>query len=74
MVVSITVELPDGEIALLKQLTHLENDADAVIAAARAFLRVSRLRELKGVCGKVEFDETWLENLELTKQNFPDDG
>ena len=49
---SINIELPAQEIAALKQLTKLENDADAVIKAAREFLRISRLRELKAVSGK----------------------
>jgi hypothetical protein len=54
--VSITIEMPAEEIAALKQLTGLEDDAKAIIQAAREFLRLSRLRELKAASGKVEFD------------------
>jgi hypothetical protein len=56
---SITIELTAQEIAALRQLTKLENDAEAVIKAAREFLRMSRLRELKAASGKVEFDANW---------------
>ena len=70
---SITVELTPQEIAALKQATKRHNDADAVTQAAREFLRLSRLRELKAVSGKVEFDENWpqLEQLELDEPGFP---
>jgi hypothetical protein len=71
--VSIMIEMPAQEIAALKQLTRLENDAEAIIQAAREFLRLSRLRELKAASGKVEFEVNWqaLEDLELREPNFP---
>jgi hypothetical protein len=71
--VSITIELPAQELAALKQITKLENDAEAVVKAAREFLRLSRLRELKAVSGKVEFEANWeeLEGLELGESGFP---
>jgi hypothetical protein len=71
--VSINIELPAQEIAALKQITKLENDAEAVIKAAREFLRLHRLRELKAVSGKVEFEANWqeLEELELGESDFP---
>jgi hypothetical protein len=70
---SINIELTVQEIAALKRLTKLENDAEAVTKAAREFLRLSRLRELKAVSGKVEFEDNWqaLEELELTESDFP---
>ena len=70
---SITIEMTPQEIAALKQVTKLDNDADAVLQAAREFLRLSRLRELKAVSGKVEFDPNWqqLEELELNESGFP---
>lgn len=70
---SISIELTAQEIAALKQATQLENDADAVAKAAREFLRHSRLRELKAVSGKVEFDSHWeeLEGLERGESGFP---
>jgi hypothetical protein len=71
--VSITVELTPQELAALKLATRRDNDADAVIQAAREFLRLSRLRELKAVSGKVDFDANWqeLEDLELGETGFP---
>lgn len=70
---SITIELMDQELAALRQLTHMENDAAAVAKAAREFLRLSRLRELKAVSGRVEFEDTWqeLEQRELGEAGFP---
>jgi hypothetical protein len=71
--VRINIELTAQEIAALKQITKLENDAEAVSKAAREFLRLSRLRELKAVSGKVEFEANWeqLEELELGESGFP---
>ncbi len=70
---SITIELTSQEIAALKQLTKLDNDAEAISKAAREFLRLGRLRELKAVSGKVEFEVNWqeLERLELAEPDFP---
>jgi hypothetical protein len=64
---SITIELLPQELAALKQITKLDDAAEAVLQAAREFLRVSRLRELKQASGTVEFDNNWkeLEQLEL---------
>ena len=63
---SIIIDLTAQEVAALKQLTKLEDDAEAIAQAAREFLRLSRLRELKTVSGKVEFESNWqeLERLE----------
>jgi hypothetical protein len=70
---SILVNLPEQEVAALRQLTRLENDAEAVKRAVQEFLRLSRLRELKAVSGKVEFQDNWreLEELELAETDFP---
>ena len=70
---TIAIELTAQEIAALKQFTKLDNDAEAVAKAAREFLRLSHLRELKTVCGKVEFESNWqeLEQLELDESGFP---
>jgi len=67
------IELTSQEIANLKQITNLHNDAEAVTKAAREFLRLSKLRELKAVSGKVDFDVNWqeLEELELGESNCP---
>ncbi len=70
---SINIELPAQEIAALRQITKVENDAEAVVKAAREFLRLTRLRELKAVSGKVQFEANWkeLEQLELDESTFP---
>jgi len=70
---SITIEMSAQEIAALKQLTRLGNDAEAIIRAAREFLRLSRLRELKAVSGKVQFESNWqeLEELEFQESALP---
>jgi hypothetical protein len=65
--------MPAHEIAAIRKLTHLDNDGDAILLAAREFLRQTRLRELKAASGKVEFDANWreLENLELDESMLP---
>jgi hypothetical protein len=70
---SIDIALTAQEMAALKQLTRLDNEAEAVTKAAREFLRPSQLRELKAVSGKVEFETNWqeLERLELGETSFP---
>ncbi|TMQ35411.1 MAG: hypothetical protein E6K70_02390 [Planctomycetota bacterium] len=70
---SINVELTAEEVAALRQVTKLQNDAEAVSKAAREFLRLARLRELKSISGKVEFEANWqsLEALELGESTFP---
>jgi hypothetical protein len=71
--VSINIELTTQELAALKQATRLENDAEAIVKAAREFLRLRRLCELKAVSGKVQFDDSWqeLERIELGESDFP---
>lgn len=70
---SIKIELPALELALLKKITKLDDDAEAVLRATREFLRISRLRELKTASGKVDFVDDWknLEELELAEVDFP---
>jgi hypothetical protein len=69
----ITIEIPDQEMAAIKQLTQSDDDAAAVVMAAREFLRLTRLRELKSAYGKVEFESNWdkLEELELNEFSVP---
>jgi hypothetical protein len=49
------------------------NDAEAAMKTEQELLRLSHLRELKGVSGKVDFDANWLEleALELGESGFP---
>ncbi len=58
---TININLTPQEIAALRQATKLDNDAEAVAQAAREFLRLSRLRELKAASGKVNFEANWQE-------------
>jgi len=72
--VSITVTLSTAEIAEIRKLTQVDSDSEAVSRAVREFLRISRLRQLKSVSGRVEYEENWqgLESLELGETGFPD--
>ena len=70
---SITIDMPAQEIADIKHLTRLDNDAEAIMQAAREFLRLIRLRELKAASGRVAVDDNWreLEALELNESPLP---
>ena len=70
---SIRIDLPAQEIAALKRVTKLEDESEAVVMAAREYLRLRHLRELKAVSGKVELDSDWQarEKLELAEIEFP---
>lgn len=70
---SLNVDLTSEEVAQIEKITRLQDDAAAVTKAAREYLRHSRLRELKAVSGKVDYDDTsdQLESLELDEIGFP---
>ena len=70
---SITIEMPAQEMAAIRQLTRLDNDAEAIVKAAREFLRLASLRELKLASGNVDFESNWqeLEELELNESSLP---
>ncbi len=70
----ITVTLSTDEIAEIRKLTQVDSDSEAVGRAVREFLRISQLRQLKSVSGRVEYEENWqaLESLELGETGFPD--
>jgi len=70
---SFAVEMSAQEMAAIKQLTRLDDDAEAIAQAAREFLRLIRLRELKAASGKVDFDGNWrdLEDLEIGESTLP---
>ncbi len=59
---SIQVELTPEEIAAIKEITQLDNEVEAITAAAREYLRLRRLRELTAASGKFEYDTSWLES------------
>jgi len=54
---SVSIDLSPDEVAQIKRFTELDNVGDAVAKAAREFLRVSHLRELKSVSGKVDYQD-----------------
>jgi len=54
---SVTISLSLDELAQIKRFTELENENEAVTKAAREFLRVAQLRELKAVSGKLEYQD-----------------
>jgi hypothetical protein len=63
----VSVELSDEDLAQIKLATNQSDASAAVTDAAKEFLRISQLRQLKSASGKVEFDLDWqeLESLEL---------
>ena len=52
---SVTVDLSADEVAQIKRATEIDDEKEAVARAAREFLRVVKLRELKAASGKVDY-------------------
>ena len=52
---NITVDLSSDELAQLKHATELEDERQAVTKAAREFIRLSHLRELKAASGTLDY-------------------
>jgi hypothetical protein len=71
--VSIQIEFPPQLLAAIRQLTNSQNDSEAIEKAAREYLRITRLRELKNASGMVDFDLDWqqLEALESQEPGLP---
>ena len=67
---SVTINLSSDELAQIKRFTELENESDAVTKAAREFLRVVKLRELKAASGNVDYQDAGdaMEALELRER------
>ena len=51
----VTVNLSPEEVAQIKRFTELQSETEAVAKAAREFVRISQLRELKAVSRKVDY-------------------
>lgn len=71
---SITIDMPADEIDAIKKLTRSDSDSEAVLRAAREYLRLSKLRELKTASGKLDFDPAsaqQAEDLELGDATSP---
>ena len=71
-VMSVTVNLSSDEVAAIKRFTQLNNESDAVAKAAREFLRVIQLRELKAAPGNVDYQGVGedMEALELRERHL----
>ena len=69
---NVTVNLSAAEMAQIKLLTAITNEGDALTKAAREFLRISQLRELKGTSGNVDYTDAseTMEALELREGNL----
>ena len=67
---SVTVNLSSDEVAQIQRFTELENESEAVTKAAREFLHVMQLRELKAASGNVEYQDLGeaMETLELRER------
>jgi hypothetical protein len=67
---SVTINLSSDEVAKIKRLTQLDSESEAVAQAAREFLRVTQLRELKAAAGKVDYQGVGeeMEALELRER------
>ena len=67
---SVTVNLSSDEVAQIKRFTDIDNENDAVTKAAREFLRVVKLRELKAASGNVDYQDAGeaMETLELRER------
>jgi len=68
---SVTISLSLDELAQIKRFAELENENEAVTKAAREFLRVAQLRELKAVSGKLEYQDVSeaMEAMELRERH-----
>ncbi len=71
---SITVDLAPEELAEIRQRTKVGDDQEAVRLAAREYLRMNRLRELKGISGEFDYSDRSdeLEDLESTETHPTD--
>jgi len=60
------------EVAQIQRFTELENESEAVTKAAREFLRVMQLRELKAASGNVDYQDLGeaMETLELRERRL----
>jgi hypothetical protein len=65
------IGLTPQEMDTLKEVTRSHDASEAVTKAARGYLRLLHLQELKSATGKVEFDLNWqqLEARELGEAN-----
>jgi Arc/MetJ family transcription regulator len=67
----VTANLSTDELAKIKQFTELDDESEAVSKAAREYLRISQLRELKAASGKFDYQDLGaaLEALEIHERD-----
>lgn len=70
---SVTIDMPPNEMAEIRKLTRLDDDAEAIMQAVREFVRLVTLRQLKAAAGKIDLESNWqaLEELEMHEIDFP---
>jgi hypothetical protein len=68
---NVTIDMSPDELAEIRRFTELDSNSDAVTKAAREYLRVTQLRELKTASGKVDYQDVGnaMESLELREQD-----
>lgn len=65
------LDLTEQELARLRELTQITTNERAVSSAAREFLRLRMLQELKGASGQVDFDLDWQSQEALELDDLP---
>lgn len=73
--VPITIHLTNEELADLRELTKLDDPAEAVRAVIQDYLRYARRTRLKQLSGRVRIQDNWreLEAAELESQRDTDE-
>lgn len=71
MSLTVSLSLTTEEVAQIRKITCLQDDAAAVAKAAKEYLRINHLRELKSATGKVEYEDVSvrLESLEMSEND-----
>jgi len=69
---NVNLNLSPEELAQIKRFTAIEDENEAVTKAAREFIRVMQLRELKAASGNVEYQDVSkaMEALELRERHL----
>lgn len=68
----VSIDFSEDELLQIQRATGDSDPAAAVASAAREFVRVSLLKQLKTVSGKVEFDLDWRELDEAELGELPE--
>ena len=70
---SVSIEMAPQELEDIRHFMKCEVDSIAILEALRDYVRIRRLRELKSLAGKVDFEDNWrqLEELEIKELELP---